>query len=230
MSDHASYELKDGIAVITMHSGKVNAVSKDLIAAVHSCLDQAEQDKAVVVLAGNGTMFSAGFDLRAFQSGSMEENQQLIADGRDLGLRLMQHPAPVVAAATGHAIAMGFLLLCCCDWVVSTDAEAKYCLNEVQIGLPMPIFGLNMPKTRLTPNAAQRAVTQSEMFNPASGKDAGLVDDIVPADKVVDTAITKAQQLATLNRDAFIHTRNGYRAQIVQDCGTGSDFKLPDFG
>ena len=68
MSDLASYELDGPIATITMDDGKVNAFSIDMLKAVHSALDRAEQDGAVVVLTGREGYFSAGFDLKVFSS------------------------------------------------------------------------------------------------------------------------------------------------------------------
>ena len=53
MSELISYHLEDGIATLTLSNGKVNAISPDVISAFNAALDQAEQDRAVVLLPGN---------------------------------------------------------------------------------------------------------------------------------------------------------------------------------
>ena len=64
MSDLVSYEVVDGVAVITMDDGKANAVSSALQAGVNNALDRAEADGLAVVLTGRPGFFSAGFDLK----------------------------------------------------------------------------------------------------------------------------------------------------------------------
>ena len=70
MTSTVSYELNDSVATITLDDGKVNVLGPAMQAAINEALDRAEKDAAkAVVLAGNGRVFSGGFDLAVFQSG-----------------------------------------------------------------------------------------------------------------------------------------------------------------
>ena len=72
MSGLVNYHLESTIATIAMDDGKVNALSLDMLGALHEAFDRAERDGAVVVLRGRDGYFSAGFDLRVFASGDAE--------------------------------------------------------------------------------------------------------------------------------------------------------------
>lgn len=88
MSDLISYHLEDGIATLTLSNGKVNAISPEVIAAFNSALDQAEQDRAVVIITGQPGILSGGYDLKVMTSGP-ENAISLVTAGSTLARRLL---------------------------------------------------------------------------------------------------------------------------------------------
>ena len=135
MDSLVSYEVSDGVATLVMDDGKVNVLSLRMLAAIHEALDQAMADRAAVVLAGRTGVFSAGFDLGTLRAGGPDG----VAMGRGgfaLAARVLSFPFPVVAACTGHAIAMGAFLLCACDYRIGAAGAYKLTANEVAIGFP----------------------------------------------------------------------------------------------
>src|SRR5260221_3435563 len=145
-----SYALKDGIATITLDDGKANAMSPAMIGEINAALDQAENDRAVVLLTGKPGTFSAGFDLKVMGAGGPEAHKMLIG-GFTLGERLLSFPHPVVVAVTGHAIAMGVFLVLGGDHRLGAEGSYKAGANEVAIGLTMPRFGTEMCRQPLPP-------------------------------------------------------------------------------
>src|SRR5262245_43554131 len=105
-----SYELRDGIATISMDDGKSNVLSVGMFTEINRALDRATTDRAVVVLSGREGVFSAGFDLRVLGAGGTDA-YTMVRTGFELAERLLSLPVPVVIACTGHAIAMGAFLL-----------------------------------------------------------------------------------------------------------------------
>src|SRR5260370_24473285 len=132
-----SYRLDDTIATITIDDGKVNALSLTVLTDLNAALDRAEQDQAVVVLAGREGVFSAGFDLPVLRGGGPDALAMLRA-GFETAARLLAFPRPVVIACTGHAVAMGVFLLLCGDYRVGATGPYQISANEVAIGLTMP--------------------------------------------------------------------------------------------
>lgn len=224
MTDAVSLEIRDGVALLRVDDGKANAMSPAVLAAMAAAIDVAAADRRAVVLAGRDGRFSAGFDLDVMRSGAAAARDLVTAGGR-MSLRLGRHPAPVVAACTGHALAMGAVLLMSCDLRIGARGAFKIGFNEVAIGLTTPLFLLEQARERMSKRHFQRAVVQAEIYDPAAALDAGFLDQLVDADRVVDTAVAEAARLAALPREAFVATRRRARGAVLDgiEAGLGSD-------
>ena len=165
MSELITYALDDGVAIITMDDGKVNALSSAMLAAVAGGLDRAEADAAAVVLTGRATTLSAGFDLRC----PAEEWPQMLVDGAQVAERMLSFPYPIVVACNGNAVAMGAFLLLAGDLRIGVSGAFAIGLNEVAIGLTMPYFGLALARHRLTRPAFDRCTVTGRPARPAGG-------------------------------------------------------------
>jgi len=188
-----NYERNDSIATITLDDGKVNVLGPAMQAAINEALDHAEKDSAkAVVLAGNGRVFSGGFDLAVFQSGDAKAALQMLAGGFELSVRCLTFPKPVIMAATGPAIAMGSFLLLSGDHRIG-QPKSRCQAIEVAIGMTIPISAIEIMRARLTPAAFQRGVSMAATFAGDEAIAAGWLDEIVEADQV----LTRAQQVAT---------------------------------
>ena len=106
MSELIQYNCNEGIATLTLNNGKVNAISPDMVAAFNQCLDQAEKDRAIVIITGQPGILSGGYDLKVMTS-SPENAINLVASGSTLARRMLAHPYPIIVACPGHAIAKG---------------------------------------------------------------------------------------------------------------------------
>jgi len=210
-----TYQLDGSIATIAMDDGKMNALSFDVFTELGAAFDRAEADRAAVVLAGRAGAFSAGFDLKILGSGGADAKRLVLA-GFELASRVFAFPAPVVAACTGHTIAMGAFLALAADVRVGALGPFKVGANEVAIGLVMPYFALELSRHQLAPTYFHRAMTTAEMFAPSEAVTAGFFDRVVPADEVQATARTVAEQLAKLGRSVFAATKLRARARGIE--------------
>jgi enoyl-CoA hydratase len=206
----STYQLTDGVAVITMDDGKVNAMSSALQQSIHASLDQAEADKAVVVLAGRQEIFSAGFDLKTIAAGG-DAAVEMLRGGFQLAERLLSFPLPTIAACPGHAIAMGVFILQSVDFRIAVDGNYRLTANEVAIGMTVPYSALEILRLRLTPSAVHRAATLAEAFSPQEGLACGLVDRVVERDALMATAMEVANRFKTLNFGAHAATKRRLR-------------------
>jgi enoyl-CoA hydratase/carnithine racemase len=209
-----SYRLDDAIATITIDDGKVNVLSLPVLAEVNAALDRAEQDQAVVVLAGREGVFSAGFDLPVLRAGGPDA-LALLRAGFETAARLLAFPRPVVIACTGHAVAMGVFLLLCGDFRVGAAGPFKITANEVAIGLTMPRAAVEICRQRLTPAHFNRAVIIAETFSPADAVAAGFLDQTAEASEVHEAARQVAVRLAALDRSAHAATKRRARGRAL---------------
>lgn len=214
MSDLVSYRLEDGIATLTLNNGKVNAISPDLIAAFNTALDQAAQDRAVVIVTGQPGILSGGYDLKVMTS-SPQAAMDLVAQGSTLARRLLAHPFPVVVACPGHAVAKGAFLLLSADYRIGVEGPFSIGLNEVQIGMTMHHAGIELARDRLRKAAFHRAVINAEMFDPAGALDAGFLDKLVNVEQLTEAATAVAQQLKKLNMTAHRNTKLKVRKALL---------------
>jgi enoyl-CoA hydratase len=210
------YEYADGIATITLDDGKVNVLSLKTQQALHEALDRAEQDRAVVLLTGRPGVFSAGFDLPVLRAGGAD-GAAMVRGGFQLAARVLMHPAPVVAACTGHAIAMGAFLLLSCDYRVGAAGPYKLMANEVALGLTFPHSGATVLRSRLTPSAFRRATLLSEQFSPDNAVEAGFLDRVVPADEVHAAARDVVRAATALDLTVFARSRERLCRSLVDE-------------
>ncbi len=207
----ATVEITNDIALIRMDDGKANAINFEMIAALNAALDTAEADAKAIVLAGRDGRFSGGFDLNAFASLGADGVYKLLDAGAELLLRLYGCPRPVVAACTGHAIAMGVFILNACDTRVGAAGEYKIGANEAITGMNLPIFAMELARDRLSPQHLTRAMVQGFIYNPEGAVEAGYLDMLADADKVEAKAMAVAGQLAQLPGKAYAWNKKSIR-------------------
>ena len=193
----ATVTITNDIALIRMDDGKANAINFEMLAALNAALDTAEAEAKAIVITGRDGRFSGGFDLNAFASLGADVYKLLDA-GAELLVRLYGNPLPVVAACTGHAIAMGVFILGACDTRVGASGAYKIGANEAITGMNLPIFALELSRDRLNPAHLTRATVQGFIYDPAGAVEAGYLDMTVELEKVEATAMGIAAQLAML--------------------------------
>jgi enoyl-CoA hydratase len=191
MDSPLRYELKDGVATITMDDGKANAMSVRMMDALNAALDQAEAAKAIVVLKGRAGLFSGGFDLSVFKKGDNAETLKMLTMGARLSHRLLSHPQPIVVACNGHAMAMGVFILLCADVRVGLNAGANCQANEVLIGMTLPHFAIEVCKQRLSPAHVNQAGITALAYSGDQAVAAGFLDQAVAPEQLAATCKRK---------------------------------------
>jgi enoyl-CoA hydratase len=214
-SEAVSYRNEAGIAVVRVDDGRANALSHGVLDALGGALDSAEKEEATsVVMSGRDGRFCAGFDLSVMMAGA-HERRTLVEKGAHLFLRMAEFPRPIVVACTGHALAAGAVWLTSVDWRIGADIEAKIGLNEVAIGMPLPIFAVELARDRLSKRHFLAATAQARIYSPREAVDAGYLDEVVPADALMTAAIEKAKQLGGLKDPAYrLSKRSAVRATL----------------
>ena len=218
MAEVLTVERRGDVAILHIDDGKANALSPELIGAIQAAIRDAEADDAVgaVVLHGRPGRFSAGFDLGVMLGGDMAAIIGLVASGGELAHTLYSCGVPVVAASTGHAMAAGALVLLGCDVRIGADVDAKVGLNEVAIKMVLPGWAFTLAEDRLSKRHLQRAVANARLTTPREAVDGGFLDEVVPANELLDRAVEVAQDLAaTLDPSAYRRTIRALRGTVL---------------
>jgi enoyl-CoA hydratase len=208
-----TYEPRDNVAVVRMDDGKANALTYEMMDGLDEAFTRAEKEAAAVVLTGRAGKFCAGFDLKLMMAGP-DQARALVTRGGDLFLRMYALGLPLVIACTGHALAGGALVVLTGDYRVAARGPFRIGLNEVQIGMPMPVLAMELARDRLEPRHLAAATLFATIADPESAVTAGWVDEL--ADDPLEPAITKAKALAQLPRDAYAKTKTALREKTIE--------------
>ena len=198
---------------ITMDDGKANAQGFDMLAQLEAALDEAEEAGKVVVIAGRRGKFSAGFDLNVMGQGG-DGMLQLLRGGAAMSRRLLNFPTPVVLAVSGHALAMGALMLLSADYRVGMHGTYKIGLNEVAIGMTLPYFGIELAQARLAKTHVGAAVTLAKVYDAQGAMEAGYLDEAVSEEDLLPRVKAIAEQFSALNMEAHRQTKARTREQL----------------
>lgn len=168
------------------HPASRNALDDEIVEALLAACAEASADSSLrfIVLAGAGGSFCAGGNLGGFaatigQPLPPREVDPLVAMNMrfgDLLHALCSLPQVLVAAVDGPAMAGGFGLVCCADFVVATPA-ASFATPEVTLGIA-PAQIAPFVKKRLGDRAARQCLLQARRFDAAQAQAIGLVDEI----------------------------------------------------
>lgn len=203
------------VSIITLDDGKANVFSPLMTEAIESLLDQVPQDKGALLIAGRSGIFSGGFDLKIMSSGDMEEIKRMVKVGFSLLTRIYSFPRPVVCACTGHAIALGAFLLLCGDYRLGAEGDFMIGANEVRNNMSVPEPILELSRTRINKTHWYRAILNAEMYAPNKAISAGYLDETIDPEKLMDLALKKASDLATLDHPVYQITKELDQAKAL---------------
>ena len=200
----------DGIAVLRIEHGKANTLDMELCDGVVEAFEDANDARAVV-LTGTGRIFSAGVDLfRVLEGGKSYIDAFVPAMCRAFE-RMFAHPAPVVTAANGHAIAGGCLLVAGADQRLMVEGSARIGIPELQVGVPFPPMALEIMRFATPPQHFQTVVYRAETHEPSAALALGLIDEIVEPAALLDRALARAERLASVPAETFAITKREIR-------------------
>lgn len=214
MSELVRYRVEGKTAVLEMDDGKANALSDGMIEALLAALTRAEGEANAIILTGRPERFCAGFDLRVMMSGP-DNAKKLLTHGSDLLMRLYGTPLPLVIACTGHALAGGALVVLTGDLRIAAAGAFKIGLNEVAIGMPVPVLAMELARDRLSPAALPRATLMAHVHTPEEALTAGYVDEVVPAADLMTRALAEANRLGALGRMPYRATKERLRGKTI---------------
>jgi enoyl-CoA hydratase len=217
----------DGVTTVRMDHPPVNAFDfglvEDAAAAVRSV-------DGPIVLTGAGKCFSAGVDLRAILDGGPEYTDRFLAAVSAAFLAVFDHPAPVVAAVNGHAIAGGCVLAMAADLRLMSSGLIG--LSEVAVGVPFPVAALEVCRYAMGPSVT-RAVLQADNLDVHTAAARGWIDEVVAPEDLLSRAVDTARALgrhppiayAAMKEQLHRHARAAIDAGAELDASVRASWK-----
>ena len=210
-----SLKVSEGVAEIALDDGKVNALSERMLQQLLAAIAEAQAADAALLIYGRAGCLSAGYDRALIEAGGPECDAMRAAGDR-LTLALLDYPAPVVIASTGHAMAKAAFMLLLADYRIGAAGAFNIALNEVAIGMTMPDAAMPQAR-RLAPQWLNRCALQAQKLTPEQALEAGFYDELATGGELLERAREKVRQLAALNRRAYRETRLLLNAPLRAD-------------
>jgi len=215
-----------GVATLTLNRpAQRNALSIDLMTALQAALDAVGADRSVkaVVLAAGGPGFCAGHDLKELRANPERPfYEKTFATCARLMLTLTRLPQPVIARVHGIATAAGCQLVATCDLAVAVEA-ARFATPGVNIGLfcstPMVALARNVGRKQ-----AMEMLLTGDMIDAATAKQVGLVNRVVPADRLDAEVDALARKITSKSPYILKIGKEAFYRQIEQPVAEAYDY------
>jgi 2-(1,2-epoxy-1,2-dihydrophenyl)acetyl-CoA isomerase len=214
LTEHVSYELKDRVAFVTLtrpdaRNALTNAIADGLVLAVK----EIESDRRVraVILSGEGPVFCAGGDLKAFATGGFSADRaDAVHDGL---LGLHRSPAPVIAAIQGAAIGYGLGLACACDIRVAAEGT-RFQAGFTGVGLsPDSTTSYFLPRL-FGPSVAARMMLTNLPLDAEEARALGFVASVHPPAELAAAALELAERIARMPSGALRRAKQLLHASL----------------
>jgi enoyl-CoA hydratase/carnithine racemase len=206
-----------GITVLSLDRPPANALNTAVLQTLDRMLDGlvAEEDTRALVLTGAGKVMSAGMDLKELQDFDAGQERAMVEWLNRSFTTLYGLPFPVIAAVNGHAIAGGLFFLLCSDYRVASES-AGFGLAEVRVGVRFPVGPLEIARAELAPHALRRLMLGGRNLPAETAVRLGVVDELAPAESVMDRALAAARDYADIPPHTFAAVKAQLRGETLR--------------
>jgi enoyl-CoA hydratase len=215
-------QLVDDCAIVVMNTNKVNVQNDSFFADLNHAFDRLDRNfnPYPVVLTGQGEVFSAGIDFQysfnIFGSGDLDSIRKWYRNYRATNLRIFQYPRPTVAAVNGHAIAGGLVTALDCDFRIAARKSAKFGLNEVSIGIPMPAAYVEIIKYALGDQIGALTTLRGLLYTLEEAEKLGFFHEVVDPNQLLATAIRWAKCITPDCNTAYAMSKKALQDNVMR--------------
>lgn len=236
MTEVLQLETHDRIALLTFNRPqKLNALNYALVDSIVRTLDAIEDDPRIgaVILTGAGPRaFSAGADIAEFSEslrlGPDAASKAFVRRGQAMTARMEAFPKPIIAAVNGIAFGGGCEITEAVHLAIASEA-ASFAKPEIAIGIP-PTFGgtQRLPRLAGRKRALEHLLT-GDPFSPARAHEIGLVNAVVPADKLMTAAFELAERILRHSPLAIARITSAVTRGLNTSIAEGLDIEREQF-
>ena len=224
-------QVSDRVTVVQFDHGRVSALDLEFLLALREELAELADSDTALVLTGTGSAFSAGVDLFRILDGGTDYVDRFIPALSGAFDDSFAYRRPVVAAINGHAIAGGCVIAACADHRFMAEGRGRIGVPELLVGVAFPAIALAAVRSATGDVGVADLVYSGATLLPEEAQRRGLVDEVVPEAELLDRAIAKAEQLASIPPATFVHTKRSLRDRYwteVDETGRHRDAEMLD--
>jgi enoyl-CoA hydratase/carnithine racemase len=192
-------EKQDGIGHIILDRPPANSYDRAFMEDLDTVIEDARMDdevKAIVVRSASEKFFSAGADVSVFAKSQLDEQNAFVVCANEAMSKFEGTAKVVIAAINGHCLGGGLEIALCCDFRIAAEGSYKIGLPEVTLGLLPGTGGTQRLPRLIGRQRALELMLRGTTLSPQEAKDAGIVDELVPAAELQARAVERARSYA----------------------------------
>ena len=208
---------KENYTIVQMNRGKVNAINHEMVNELSEVFNILENDQGVkgVILTGQPHYFSAGLDLIELYQYDKNQIQEFFTAFGALYLQLVQFKKPFISAITGHSPAGGCVLAVTSDNRYMAQGDPYVIgLNEVAVNIQISQNLTEIYAFWIGEGLAHRYIMEGKLLNGKEALAAGLVDELVPLDTVLERSEKQMKHYLKANQEILINTKKKLRKHL----------------
>jgi enoyl-CoA hydratase len=223
---------EENLAILTINRPKaLNALNSATLKEIAAAFDELEKDgavKVVIVTGGGEKSFVAGADISEMVNYNALEGEAFANLGQSTMFKIQRFPKPVIAAVNGFALGGGCELAMSCDIRIGSD-RLKVGQPEVKLGV-LPGFGGTQRLARLVgAGKAKEIILSGDIYDANEALRIGLVDRVVPADKLMEETRKLAKTIASRGEVAVRLSKECIDRGLDVDLETGCSLEKKAF-
>ncbi|XP_063791049.1 enoyl-CoA delta isomerase 1, mitochondrial [Pseudophryne corroboree] len=222
-----------GVAVMKMNNPPVNSLSLEFLTEFSISLEKLELDRGcrgLILTSAFPKIFSAGLDITEMCGKSAEHYSAFWRAVQDMWLKLYGSNMAVIAAINGSSPAGGCLMAVCCDYrIMAEDPKFAIGLNETQLGIVAPIWFRDTMANVVGHRVTEQSLQLGQMYSAPAALKVGLVDQLVPEDKVQSTAAAVMTQWLSVPDHARQLTKSMMRKPTIDRLLKQRDADISNF-
>ncbi|MEQ8176241.1 MAG: enoyl-CoA hydratase/isomerase family protein [Syntrophomonadaceae bacterium] len=216
-------EFADDVAVLKLNRPKANnALNSEMLDELIEVMSQIAVDGEirVLILGSSGRSFSAGGDVESFSRFGSSEAHEFAERVVHLERLVVDLPQPTIAAVSGFALGGGMEMVLMCDLRIAAD-NARFGQPEINLGIIPGAGATQRLVQNISPCQAKEMIFLGETIRAAAAFEMGIVNAVVPLDKLMETALKWAKKLAAKPPLALQIAKKAINAAWSCDIETG---------
>jgi enoyl-CoA hydratase/carnithine racemase len=194
-----TFSKAESIGTLTLNRPPANSYDIQFMQELDAAIDAAEGDpqvKVVILKSASEKFFSAGADIKAFLASSTGANMAMIGTAHRALEKMALSPKVFVAAINGHALGGGLEMALACDLRFAAEGSYRLGLPEVTLGLLPGNGGTQRLPRLIGANKALEMMLTGESVGPGEAQRLGLVNRLIPAERLLEETEAYARKLA----------------------------------
>jgi len=213
-------ERQGALAILRFDKSRGNAIDEALVEELRqACAEQEADDgvRGVLLASAHPKLFCPGLDLVSLVEYDRPRLQRFMTAFGQMLSALYGLRKPVVAAVSGHAIAGGCILAMAADWRVLRRSGVSIGLNEVKVGVPLPLSVSMLLRATVAPGSLARVALLGRNFADDEAIAAGLADELAEGHGFESACLARLQEFAEKDPYSLAVTKTYLRADALRE-------------